>query len=58
VPVDTNSLILAGITADNSNNKDEAVKNIIPGLQILKWVARNTNPFIVFVVNHYLSKKI
>lgn len=56
VPIDTNSLILAGITAENSNNKDEAAK-YYSRLADLKMGGTEYEAVYRFLVNHYFVKK-
>ncbi len=56
VPIDTNVLILAGITAENSNHKDEAA--VFYGrLADKKIVGDGFESVYRFLVGHYFTKK-
>jgi hypothetical protein len=56
VAVDTNSLLLAGITAESSNNKDAAAK-YYSRLADIKVADREYENFYRFLVNYYFTKK-
>ena len=56
VAVDTNSLILAGITAENSSNKDAAAK-YYSRLADLKLSSPDYETIYRFLVNYYFVKK-
>lgn len=56
VPVDTNSLILVGVTAESSNNKDAAAK-YYTRLADLKIGGRDYESIYRFLVTYYFSKK-
>src|SRR5688500_16376411 len=54
--VDTNSLILAGVTAESSKNDDDAAK-YYARLAALKLADREYESVYRFLVNHSLRKK-
>jgi hypothetical protein len=54
--LDTNVLILAGLTAENSNNKDEAAKYYLR-LADKKVTGEGFESVYRFLVNHYFAKK-
>ena len=53
---DTNSLIMAGITAENSNHKDDAAK-YYSRLADIKLAGADYESIYRFLVNHYFIKK-